>query len=158
MRKWSWTTDGFGRRNVDAGAFLNLAHELLSSTDNEAALRTSVSRSYYALHNHLAKFVNDVVCQLPKDASKHEKVYRWLHNCDVDAIRAIARSLDTLREARNEADYDLDSSGFMDVMRVTLLYTKARDEFKRFSDFTKSAANRRKIKEGIEAYRARTNS
>ena len=84
---------------MDASAFLNLAHELLNNTDNEAALRTSVSRSYYALHNHLVKFVNDVGCQLPKDASKHEKVYRWLYNCDVGAIRAIARSREVVPSA-----------------------------------------------------------
>lgn len=143
---------------MDADAFLNLAHELLSEDDNEAALRTSVSRSYYALHNHLVKFINDAVSQLPKDASKHEKVYRWLFNCNMDSIQGIARSLDTLREARNEADYDLESSGFEDANRATLMYVKAMGAFKSFSEFTKNAANRRKIKEGIEAYRERTNS
>lgn len=137
-------------------AFLELAKDLCKQSNNEAALRSAVSRSYYGLF-HLAKqFIEKHVHRLPKGAESHKKVYMYLNNCNLATIRDIAGDLNDLRDDRNDADYELNIDGFKDVNFVTLLYSKAQLAYNSFETFSKNSKNRKRLVRGIAEYMNKT--
>lgn len=133
--------------------FLDLAQSLSRKSSNEAALRTSVSRSYYALFNLLKQFLKDNNFSLPKAAAAHGIVYHALYHCDVDEAASIAKDLDELREDRNDADYDLELTKFQEANTVVLLFLKAQTAYNGFEQLVGNRANRRKVVEGVRSYR-----
>lgn len=143
---------------MEPKAFLDLADDLKNKSDSEAALRTSVSRSYYALHNFLSQFIKNEGFILPKAAEKHELVYYWLHNCGITYISQIAKQLDDLREGRNDADYDLEVDKFQNPNVAVLLFFKARSAYNSFEKYVRNSSNRKKIKEGIREYQKKAPS
>jgi hypothetical protein len=134
-------------------AFLNLAHELSRRSGSEAALRTSVSRSYYALHNYIGLFISNQGFFLPKDAKKHDWIFQDLHNCNIKDIVKIASALSDLREERNDADYDLKIASFQEPNTSVLLYLKAKAAFENFQEIISDSKNRGLIVKEITAYR-----
>ncbi|MBN1972459.1 MAG: hypothetical protein JW787_02375 [Sedimentisphaerales bacterium] len=69
--------------------FLELAEQLSRNTRNEASLRSCVSRSYYALFNLMAAFIDENVEPLSKTANDHVNVYRYYNNCGVDYVQIV---------------------------------------------------------------------
>ena len=140
---------------MEAIAFLDLANTLLQQKDCEASLRTSIGRSYFALHNSLATFFANNDLPLPKNFDKHAKILLWLQNCGVSEVLEISRHLGALRASRNNADYDMNTSKYNFPKLAELNYNraiKAHDEFNKFADVEQ---NRVKLRDGILQYEAK---
>lgn len=143
---------------MEPKAFLDLADDLKNKSDSEAALRTSVSRSYYALHNFLSQFIENEGFILPKAAEKHKLVFHWFHNCGITDISQIAKQLDDLREDRNYADYDLEIDKFQNPNVAVLLFLKAHSAYNSFENYVRNSSNRKKIVKGIREYQKKAPS
>lgn len=137
-------------------AFLELAKDLCKKSNDEAALRSAVSRGYYGLFNSVKRFVEENVQQMPKGAESHKKVYRYLNNCGLREVVDVAGSLNDLREERNDSDYDLKVDKFKDTNSVTFLYLKARKAYDDFEIFCRNSKNRKKLVRGIAEYMNKT--
>jgi len=133
--------------------FLELAKKLQNS-DDEASRRTSVSRSYYAIFNHVKDFLKNNGIKLPYAAEAHEKAQQYLSNSGIDEAVDLADDLDNLRRNRNDADYELHSPRFTyDKKNCGLVSAKAMlfiDSFGRI--------NRASLIKGITEYRKKTNN
>ena len=103
--------------------FLEVANRLYGSK-NEADRRTSVSRAYYGVFNHIKPIIESFGVLLPPNASAHDKIYRYLHNAGLDEAEDVAQNLSSLRTTRNDADYEMKASGF-DSNNCLLWYKKA---------------------------------
>lgn len=90
--------------------FLMLARELATG-NRETDWRSAASRAYYAaFHSALGMAVRCGV-RFGKSSAAHEKVAYCLVNCSDDELKAAGMALQSLRKARNDADYDLANSG-----------------------------------------------
>jgi len=138
---------------MDPRAFLVLAQGLSKKSSGEAALRTSVSRSYYALLNFFVQFMEHNGFRLPKAGQKHKIVYRCLFNCGIPRIPPIAKELDELLEARNEADYDLESGDLCHYQKQACFSRiKAKDAYDNFANFVGDNSNRKRLVEEMKHY------
>lgn len=100
---------------MDPLDFIALAIRL-SNGQNEAELRSAVSRAYYGAFHLARQYLQDCGVRFPRKethgAEIHQKVrYCLSHSADVDAMFA-GDKLESLRGQRNKADYDLDSVEF----------------------------------------------
>ncbi|MGA2916771.1 MAG: hypothetical protein ABSE89_12175 [Sedimentisphaerales bacterium] len=138
---------------MEPRAFLKLAKQLLVQDEDEAALRSSVSRSYYALFNLMAKFVVDNIERLPKIATDHETIRRYFNNCMMPEVKELASNLNDLRGDRNDSDYDLKSNRFQDPFIVNLIFKKAEITFNSFERITTKKENKERIVSDIQAYK-----
>jgi len=138
---------------MESEAFLELARELSERADSEAALRTSVNRSYFALFNSMASFIEAHGERMPKSDSKHETVRKYLFECGISEVRKLSTDLHDLRRDRNEADYDLKSYRFTEPNTAPLLFFKARRAFNSFRQIIKNGNKRKRIMNGIEEYK-----
>jgi uncharacterized protein (UPF0332 family) len=93
--------------NMDPRAFLALAKKLLENEKNQAGLRSTVGRAYYAAFNVAVEFLSGIGCNVPKDANGHKKAYFCLNNCNDQSLVEAGGDLDNLRGFRNVADYDM---------------------------------------------------
>ena len=141
---------------MEPKAFLDLAANLKDGR-NEASWRTSVSRSYYALFNRIAQFINNNIVALSNSAEDHKKIYFYLNYCGVETVQAIAKSLNSLRVNRNDADYRLDLDRF-DENCANTAFIQARIAMQDFENAVGNAQGRKTIIDGINSYKRRTNS
>ena len=142
---------------MDAKEFLYLAEKLIKDIKSEVSFRTCVGRSYFALFNLAAKFINDKVVALSNSAADHEKVYHYLNNCGVEDVQDVAVSLNFLRDNRNDADYKLDLNRF-DENCATLAFIQARKAIKGFEKAIGNIKVQQDLISGIRTYKQRTNS
>jgi uncharacterized protein (UPF0332 family) len=138
---------------MEPKAFLDLAQNLSKEEKDEASLRSSVSRSYYALFNFMRGFVEKNVEPLPKKDEVHKTLYLYFYHCTVSEIAPIATVLNDLRTDRNESDYDLESDRFKEPNTVVLLFAKARNAFNTFEKIISAQDNRKHIINGIHKYK-----
>ena len=138
---------------MDPRAFLNLAQCLSRKLGDEAALRTSISRSYYALHNFLAQFIENNCFLLPKTGKKHQIVYYCLHSSGVSDIPLIAKHLDELLSDRNDADYELGLTKFQDERQAVFSFIKAQTAYNDFEKFVSDSNNRKELIKAIRDYK-----
>lgn len=96
---------------MDGSDFLNLAIRLSGGT-SEAEWRSAVSRAYYGAFHLAREFVARCRVSLPKTADAHDKLQWCLNHAGDEMLAAIGNKLNSLRAARNVADYDLQSSQF----------------------------------------------
>jgi len=136
---------------VEPGAFLDLANTLSGQAESEAALRTSVSRSYYSLHNLLSEFITNYAFPVPKTAKSHKLVYRCIHNCGIHRIVLIGKHLDELREDRNDADYDMRMTKFQNPNVAAMSLIKARAAYNDFEQLTSTRKKRQQVVKGLLA-------
>lgn len=141
---------------MDPKEFLDLSAEL-KKENKEAHLRTSVSRSYYALFNQLVLFLENNGHPMEKNASDHTKARQYLGNCGVEDVEAVARDLDNLRTERNHADYDLNREEFKNQFVVIKNFLTASAAYEKFSNATSSRKKRAKISRGVLTHRKKTN-
>ena len=138
---------------MDGKDFLELAKKLQNSND-EASLRTSVSRSYYAIFNLVKDFLNSKGIKLPAAAQAHEKAQQYLFNSGVDEAEDLADELDNLRKNRNDADYELRTPRFTyDKKNCVLIYVKASLFFEQFEKI-----NPANLINGILEYKKKINN
>jgi len=143
---------------MEPKAFLELAQQLSKNADSEASLRSCVSRSYYALYNFMARFIDENIEKLSRSAKDHEKVYYYFSNCGIDNVEKIASDLNDLREDRNDSDYKLHLDKFKNQVIVSLLYKKANLAFNSFESIIGNSKKRKRIAKGIQRYKEKTNS
>lgn len=103
---------------MDPLEFISLALRLARS-GREADRRTAVGRAYYGAFHIARHFLLDCGINFsPKEtfgAEIHRKVqYCFMESGNLDASQVGSR-LFTLRNQRNAADYDLDSTSFKDA-------------------------------------------
>jgi uncharacterized protein (UPF0332 family) len=138
---------------MEGKEFLKLAKKLQNSED-EASLRTAVSRSYYAIFNHVKHYLTTNGITLPPSAQAHEKAHQYLSNSGIDEAADLADDLDNLRKNRNDADYELRSPKFSyDKKNCGLVSAKAVLFFDRFAKL-----NRKSLLQGIWEYKKKTNN
>lgn len=108
---------------MDPADFLSLAIRL-SVSQREADLRTAVSRAYYGAFHLARNLLLD--CGVPlsgKDLYRvevHQKLRYCFGESGNDEAVLIGKKLGSLRDRRNEADYDLDSATFGRPSNVAL--------------------------------------
>ena len=100
---------------MDPLDFISVAIRLANS-EKEADRRTAVSRAYYGAFHVARRFlINCGLCFSQKEtyaAEIHRKVQYCLSECgNSDTVKASGH-LRSLRDRRNEADYDLESAEF----------------------------------------------
>lgn len=91
--------------------FLEFA-DTLRASDSEAALRSAVSRAYYAAFHEARRHVQRTKnVQFARDGRAHEQVPAELCARGASRIeRGVARNLEMLKKARHDADYELQAS------------------------------------------------
>jgi hypothetical protein len=98
--------------------YLTLAESLASSQD-EAALRTAISRAYYASFHIAQDLCHDLNIPVPRkiarsgrtDQSAHSRVAAALRSHPNGDLRHAGKLLAVFRKSRNGADYDLPFAG-----------------------------------------------
>ncbi len=140
-------------KNMEPRQFLTLAQELCSNSNNEAALRTSVSRSYYAFHHYLHQFIVSQGFPFPKDKNRHVWVFEDLHGCGIKEICKVAKALDDLCDERNKADYELELDTFREPNHATMLFFKTQAAWRAFDEYACNNKKRKKVAKGIHKFR-----
>lgn len=83
--------------------YLAVADRLLADAPDEGALRSAISRAYYAVYHAAATFVR--TSGILRRGHSHRRVWSALAN-DVDPARAaVGARGDQLRQVRTDADY-----------------------------------------------------
>jgi uncharacterized protein (UPF0332 family) len=98
--------------------FLTLAAELASGA-TEAHYRSAVSRAYYGAFHVARRLLEDVGVHLPKGEQVHAKATYCLQDYGEANAGEAADDLETLRNERNRADYDLDRTVYQQRVAET---------------------------------------
>ena len=116
----------------DWSAYLKLAQELAGddtgSPGEEAKLRSSVSRAYYAAfckaRNHLRDIDgHQILSAYPPKVNVHKYVRDEFKNSSDISRKKIGNTLNRLRIHRNKADYDDVVTGLPQLTTVSLKWT-----------------------------------
>jgi uncharacterized protein (UPF0332 family) len=91
---------------MDGEHFYALAVQL-SSGMSAAELRSATSRAYYGAFHKAHELLQSIGITLPTGPECHQKVCFILGNSDDPDVRTVSTTLASLRNARNDADYDL---------------------------------------------------
>jgi uncharacterized protein (UPF0332 family) len=86
--------------------FLDTADRLAAGA-TEGDWRSAVSRGYYAVFHHFREFLLGQGVDVGQGGACHSNLYVGLNNCGVAVVAPIANRINTLRDARARADYDL---------------------------------------------------
>jgi hypothetical protein len=99
----------------------------LSSSPHAADLRSAVSRAYYgAFHATLDSFAAAGIYFSQHSTESHVKMPQCLGNCNIPLAQVIAAQLQSLREDRNCADYEMDDHSLQSTASVELRIRVAR--------------------------------
>jgi uncharacterized protein (UPF0332 family) len=90
----------------DWAEYLTLAEELAMRHDDEAALRSAVSRAYYAAFCQARNRLRQEGVDIPKTGAAHRVVWSTYRGATEALRRQIGNAGDRLRRSRNKADYD----------------------------------------------------
>jgi uncharacterized protein (UPF0332 family) len=90
---------------MKAEDFLVLAR-FLAAESTEAAWRSAVSRSYYAMFHVGRQLMEDLGFTIPHADQAHRYLVLRLSNSGNQQVIAAGRQFDVLRRDRNQADYD----------------------------------------------------
>lgn len=111
-------------------AFVDLAIKL-SNSRQEAELRTSVSRAYYGAFHSARELMEECGIDFPTrdllGADIHRKVRFCLANADHADAALVANRLNSLRQQRNSADYDLRTDRFTHSKNVRTVLPMAME-------------------------------
>ncbi|HJT32787.1 MAG TPA: hypothetical protein VJ783_12160 [Pirellulales bacterium] len=117
--------------------FIALAIKL-SSSRNEADLRSAVSRAYYGAFHVARQFLGDCGVRFSAKELYAAEIHKKVRFCLGESGNADAHlagdNLRTLRSQRNEADYNLESTDFLvrgGVMVTVRLAPEIVDAFQR---------------------------
>ena len=107
---------------MNGRSFLRVADQFRASAD-EAEVRTSISRSYYALFNVLLGALSAKGVIFRETADDHYTLIGYLNKADSKVAAIVGTALKTLRLERNRADYDMKAT--FDTKTSDFLYLKA---------------------------------
>ena len=140
---------------MEGKEFLTVAQKLVQMR-SEAAIRSSVSRTYYAVFITGRKLLRELGIYLPNDASVHEHVYRLLHNAGLSEIKELAEWLRKLRSKRLQADYDMEIREFQSHLNCELDLVRAKFAITQLENCYQQPL-RKQLKEGIQEYERKIN-
>jgi uncharacterized protein (UPF0332 family) len=100
--------------------FLLLAEELGKRAQDEAALRSAVSRAYYAGYCKARNLLRDEGVTIPTTGPVHVFVWSTYRNASDRRRVSVGTEGDRLRRKRNRADYDDEFSGLEKEVPVAL--------------------------------------
>jgi uncharacterized protein (UPF0332 family) len=128
--------------HMNPAQFCDVAGFLLAAKPTEsAAIRSAVSRAYYALYHVVARRLVEAGIQLPtKKPECHELVYRILSGARADELKKVALSLNDLRHQRNRADYDLDDEPIESVANAKTIVEKTSKRISTFNTLCEDKA------------------
>ncbi|HEX7380424.1 MAG TPA: hypothetical protein VF278_25140 [Pirellulales bacterium] len=104
--------------------YIDLATQLLAG-GSEPHFRTAVSRAYYGAFHIGREFVRSCGILMPASPEAHKHVRWCLANAGSRELDDAAVQLESLRSARNKADYDLSNRGFAKLPNVTIHVRRA---------------------------------
>ena len=115
--------------SFDWSEYLKLARQLAvldgSALDQEARLRSAISRAYYAAFCRSRNYLRDTQKRsVPGGAKAHAYVREQFLNSSVETRKEVGENLERLREARNKADYDDNVPGLPSLARTALEWAK----------------------------------
>lgn len=99
----------------------------LSADSSEACQRSALSRGYYGAYHTALELLQCCGLQFTEAAEAHEHLYRCLAESKDDALVIAARKLKSLRQARNDADYDLSDTRFSGRTFTKMQLAEARN-------------------------------
>jgi uncharacterized protein (UPF0332 family) len=83
----------------------------LKDHKDEPHIRTSISRSYYAVHLHIRHFISHTFLAGKKIRNDpHKTVLKCLQQCQAEDIKNIGVMLSDLLTARTDADYEMSKN------------------------------------------------
>jgi len=119
---------------VNPSEFLTVAQNLYPSM-SEAERRTSIGRSYYALYNQLVMALSKEGVQFD-GVDSHARLVYYLSQCSPQKAPTIGADLKTLRNYRNDADYEMGKS--IGKGESEFAYKKAHAAVQKFAGLNKS--------------------
>ncbi len=120
----------------------------------EPALRSAISRAYYAAYHCCIQLLRELGFQFSKDASAHDKVFAYLNNSAISEIQAAADNLTHLRRHRNSADYDLTSKEFQNHIDCQLDLARAQSIILQIEKYSQEPL-RTQLRNGMREYEAK---
>jgi uncharacterized protein (UPF0332 family) len=116
--------------NFNWSDYLKLAKELIQTSSQshfkESALRSSISRSYYAAFCSTRNYLLCQKCSLPSDNTIHREIRITLEQSGNTESLRIAQNLRRLHNMRKKADYDDNITSNINSMAIDALI-KAED-------------------------------
>ena len=109
---------------MDPQDFQTLAKELLTD-GRPAAVRSAVSRSYYAAYNIGEQALRGMGARIPQTAAGHLKVGFCFNNSEDETLRVASSQLAALRTRRNHADYHMGKQEIEAASTATVLLEQA---------------------------------
>ena len=95
---------------MDPLDFIKTANSLESSNE-EADRRSAVSRAYYAVFNHIKRYLKDCGIYIPENHTAHIKIARYLRYSGLSNAKEMGDAVENLRDERWDADYELGLNG-----------------------------------------------
>ena len=85
--------------------------ELLKNENDECHLRSSISRSYYAIHLYIRQIISQTYLGGRKFPSQpHQNIIKCLQLCTSGDVKEIGEKLKILLQARTDADYHIQKT------------------------------------------------
>jgi hypothetical protein len=110
-----------------AKQFLLFAEELVKGPPLHPAMRSAVSRAYYAAHHHIREFVESSGVTVRRSGEAHRDVCLHLAGIGDAELEGAGNDLASLQSDRNEADYDLQLPQFERYANASDRVAVARD-------------------------------
>jgi len=140
---------------MEGKAFLEIAQQLVQKR-TEPALRSAISRAYYAAYNCCIQLLGELGFRFGQHAPAHEKVYQYLRNAGIIEIQDAADILNRLRRRRNSADYDMTSIEFQNHIVCQLDLAKAQAIILQIEKYSHEPF-RTQLRNGLNNYHAKIN-
>lgn len=122
--------------------FISVATQLLAG-EGEGRLRSAVSRAYYGAFHIGKQLLSDCGVIIGIDALAHRNVRWCLANTNEQSVKNLAKVLEHLRKARNDADYELTSTRFVDRSAAKAEVKRAVEVFTVLAAYSADEANDR---------------
>ena len=104
--------------------YLTFAEDLQQSRVDEAALRSAVSRAYYAAFNQAVSFLENNQIFVTSTGNKHEAVWKEFERGPNQNWKTVYRIGDNLKRRRIEADYLMRPQKWSDEAKFAVAEAK----------------------------------
>ena len=104
--------------------FLVFAEELENTSKDEAALRSAVSRAYYAAFNQAERFLRQREIEIRNTENSHEAVWNAFERHKDRTWKAVYNSGDALKRKRVLADYREGDQNWSEEVKHSIKYAK----------------------------------
>lgn len=140
---------------MEGKEFFELAQKLVHMRA-ESALRSAISRAYYAAYHCCTQLLREFGFQFSKDSSTHGKILAYLNNAGITEIEFAGKELNYLRRRRNHADYDLDSKEFQNHIDCQLDLARAQAIILQIGKYSREPL-RTQLRNGLREYHVKIN-